>query len=113
MQAKDFYCEVGEVRIVTQNWAAECERRGTTLDSSTWAWSGGGTISLPTTSGVVSMVTLDPLSSGTLKCIGTFGNGEVICAWREVKVTEVIAAGVPEDVVYLIAAENDDPIEQE
>lgn len=113
MQDKNFYCEQGETRLISRNWAAECERRGTTLASSTWAWSGGGTISEPTTSGFVSQVTLDPESSGILKCIATFANGEVVCAWRFVQVEEVIATGVPQDVVYLLAAENDNPIEQE
>lgn len=113
MQLKDYPCEVGEIRQIAVNWAAECERRSTTLASASWAWDGSGAISDPSTSGYVATVTLDPLGSGTLKCKATLGNGEVLCAWRNVVVTEVVDGAAPEDVVYLIAAENDDPVEQE
>lgn len=113
MQDKTFHCEIGETRLVTRNWAQECERRGTTLASSTWAWGGGGTISEAATSGFVSSVMLDPQSSGVLKCTATFGNGEVVCAWRQVLVTVTNDGAAPEAVVYLISAENDNPIEQE
>ena len=113
MQLKDYHCEVGEIRIVETNWAAECERRGTTLASASWSWDGAGAISDPSTSGFVAQVTLDPLGSGTLKCKATLGNGEVLCGWRNVLVTEVVDGAAPEDVVYLISAENDNPIAQE
>jgi hypothetical protein len=61
MQRKTLYATDGETLKVSNQWAAETEKRGTTVSASAWEFSGSGTIASE-----------------------TLANGEVLIATRKV-----------------------------
>lgn len=113
MQDKTFYTEENEIRRVIKRWDAECEQRGTTLEDSSWTWSGGGTVYDGTQVAYTTSCLLNPQSSGVLTNTVTLANGERIASWRQV-VVEAQASGVAEDeTVAVIESEGGGLVEQE
>lgn len=92
MQAKTLYVQSGETRKVSNQWAAECEQRGTTVSSSAWTYSGAGTLTGPTLATPLATVKIAPTSCGTLTNTVTLANGEVLTRARAV-VVEAAASG--------------------
>ena len=84
MQLKTIYATSGETLKVTNQWAAECEKRGTSISSSTWELSDGSSVS-DSLSGTEATATITPTSCGCLKNTVTLANGEVLIAERLVK----------------------------
>lgn len=77
----------GETVKVSQQWAAETEKRGTTVSSSAWEYVGGSaTLSGAALSTPLASVNLTPTSSGELQNTATLANGEVLIAVRRVVV---------------------------
>lgn len=72
----------GETVAVQNQWAAETEKRGTTVSSSAWAFTGSGTISGETLTTPLASCKLAPTSCGTLTNTATLANGEVLIASR-------------------------------
>lgn len=70
----------GETLAVQQQWAAETEKRGTTVSSSAWAFTGSGTVSGQTLVTPLASCKLAPQSCGTLTNTATLANGEVLIA---------------------------------
>lgn len=84
-QGKTIYAACGESRLVRNLWAAEIERRGTTVSSSAWELSGSltlGTVAL-TGSTTTALVTVN--GSGTAKNTVTLANGEILSVWRRIE----------------------------
>jgi len=88
MQSKTVRTAYGETLTVKQQWAAECEKRGTTVSSSAWEYSGAGALSGAALATPLASVKLAATSAGTLKNTATLANGEVLIATREVVVTD-------------------------
>lgn len=85
MRAKTIYVEDGETVKVTQNWAAETEKRGTTVSSSAWEFSGAASLSGAALATPVASTLIAPTSCGELKNTATLANGEVLIALRTVE----------------------------
>lgn len=113
MQDKTFYTEENEIRRLERRWNAECEVRDTTIEDSSWRWTGAGTVYDGTVVGSKTTCLLNPLSNGILTNTITLANGERIAAWRHV-IVEAAANGQAEDeVVALIESEGGGLVEQE
>jgi len=82
--AKTLYFASGETRKVEQQWAAECEKRGTTVSTSAWEMSDGSSVSAAL-SGTLATATITPTGCATLKNTVTLANGEVLIAERLVR----------------------------
>lgn len=82
--AKTLYFADGETRKVEQQWAAECEKRGTTISSSTWDFA-NGTVSGAAVTGTRTSCLLAPTGCGMLKNTVVLANGETLIAERLVK----------------------------
>jgi hypothetical protein len=82
MQAKTIHATTGETIRVRNQWAAETEKRATTVSSSTWTYSGAGTLSGPTLATPLASVTLAPTSCGTLTNTVVLANGETLIRTR-------------------------------
>lgn len=89
MDAKTLYMEDGETRLVEQQWAAICEKRGTTVSSSAWEFGGTGALTAATLVTPLASVKLTPTTSGILKNTATLANGEVVIARRKIDVRDV------------------------
>ena len=72
----------GETVAVQNQWAAETKKRGTTVSSSAWAFTGSGTITGETLVTPLASCKLAPKSCGTLTNTATLANGEVLIASR-------------------------------
>lgn len=72
----------GETIKVENQWAAETEKRGTTVSASTWAYTGSGTIAGQALATPLASCRLTPTSCGTLTNTATLANGEVLIANR-------------------------------
>lgn len=92
--AKTLSTMSGEAITVTQKWAAETEKRGTTISTSTWAYSGSGTLASASLSTPTASVKLTPTTPGTLRNTVTLANGEVLIAYRRVDVFSAPSANV-------------------
>ena len=68
--------------MVRNQWAAETEKRGTTVSASAWAYTGSGTISGESLATPLASCKLTPTSCGTLTNTATLANGEVLIAAR-------------------------------
>lgn len=79
--AKTLYFASGEIRKVEQQWAAECEKRGTTISSSAWEMSDGSSVT-SALSGTLATTTITPTGCATLTNTVTLANGEVLKAQR-------------------------------
>lgn len=86
MQAKTLYLEDGEARLVEQQWAAVCEKRGTTVSSSVWEYSGTGALTGAALATPLASVKLAATTGGLLTNTATLANGEVVVGWRRVEV---------------------------
>lgn len=84
MQLKTIYATSGETLKVTNQWAAECEKRGTSISSSTWELSDGSSVS-DSLSGTEATATITPTGCVCLKNTVTLANGEVLIAEREIR----------------------------
>jgi hypothetical protein len=84
MQAKTINATSGEVIKVSNQWAAEAEKRGTTVSSSTWTYSGAGTLAGAALTTTLATVTLTPTSCGTLTNTVALANGETLIRSRAV-----------------------------
>ena len=84
IQLKSIRAADGETLKVTNKWAAECEKRGTTVSSSAWEFSGSGTPASPTLSTPTTTCLLSPESCGVLTNTVTLANSEVLKAKREI-----------------------------
>lgn len=84
MQRKTLYATDGETLKVANQWAAETEKRGTTVSTSDWEFSGSGTLTSASLSGPLASVNLSPTSCGTLTNAVTLANGEVLIATRAI-----------------------------
>ena len=87
MQLKTMYTVSGETVKVSNQWAAETEKRSTTVSSSAWTYSGAGTLSSATLVTPLATTKLAATGDGTLKNTVTLANGEVLIAERLVTVT--------------------------
>lgn len=85
MQRKTLYATDGETIKVSNQWAAECERRGTTVTSSTWTYDGAGTLGTATLATPLATTLLTPTGCGTLANTVVLANGETLIAERAVK----------------------------
>lgn len=79
---KALHATDGETIMVQNQWAAETEKRGTTVTASAWAYSGSGTIAGETLDTPLASCKLTPRSCGTLTNTATLANGEVLIASR-------------------------------
>ena len=86
MQLKTIYATSGETVKVSNQWAAQTEKRSTTVSSSAWEYSGSGTLSSATLVTPLATTKLAPTGSGVLKNTATLANGEVLIAERLVTV---------------------------
>lgn len=86
MQGKTLYATDGETIKVSEQWAAECEKRGTTVSASAWEFSGSGSLTSEALTGTKATALLTPTSCGTLTNTVTLANGETLIASRAVVV---------------------------
>lgn len=86
MQRKTIHTVSGETVSISNQWAAETEKRGTTVSTSAWEYSGAGTLSGATLATPLATTKLAATGSGTLKNTATLANGEVLIAERLVRV---------------------------
>lgn len=84
-QRKTLYTTSGETVAVSNQWAADAEKRGTTVASSTWTFSGAGTLTGAALTSTLATVKLAATSCGTLTNTATLANGEVLTAFRYVE----------------------------
>jgi len=84
MQLKDVQAVSGETLKVSNQWAAECEKRGTTVSLSVWESSDGATVTAAL-SGTLATGTFSPTCDSTLTNTVTLANGEVLKALRRVR----------------------------
>lgn len=85
MQLKTIEATVDETRLVTNNWTAETEKRGTSVSSSSWETT-AGSVSGAALSGSVATVTLAVTGRGTLTNTVVLANGETLIAERDIRV---------------------------
>lgn len=81
---KTIQAATGESLKVTNQWAAEAEKRGTTVSTSAWEFSGAGTVASAALNSTTATCILTPTSCGGLTNTATLANGEVLKAVREV-----------------------------
>lgn len=81
---KDINAIYGESLLVANNWTAESEKRGTTVSTSTWTYTGAGTLSGASLAVAKSAVNLAPTCHGVLTNTVTLANGETLIAERVV-----------------------------
>jgi hypothetical protein len=84
MQRKTLYATDGETIAVNNQWAAETQKRGTTVSSSAWEYTGSGSLAGAALSGTSATVRLTPESCGTLVNTATLANGEVLIVSRAI-----------------------------
>lgn len=84
-QLKTIYAASGETLKVTNQWAAECEKRSATVSSSAWEMSDGSSVT-GSLSGTAATATITPTGCGWLKNTVTLANGEVLIGCRKVEV---------------------------
>jgi hypothetical protein len=84
MQRKTLYSTVGETIKHSEQWAAECEKRGTSISSVAWEMT-GGTVTEGATTGTVTYATVVPTGDGTLTCTVTLANGDVLIVQRLIR----------------------------
>ena len=81
MNRKEIRVTYGETVKVTNDWAAECEKRGTSVSSSAW-------IGIPVTGEAltsnVATASMSASYNGTVRNTVTLANGEVLIADRDV-----------------------------
>lgn len=82
MQAKTIHATTGETIKVSNQWAAEAEKRGTTVSSSTWTYTGAGTLTGAALTTPLATVTLAPTGCGTLSNTVVLANGETLIRTR-------------------------------
>ena len=82
MQSKTIYTQSGETVSVSNQWAAETEKRGTTVSSSTWTYSGAGTLTGAALATPLATVNLAATGCGTLVNKATLASGEVLLRSR-------------------------------
>ncbi|MEO7937369.1 MAG: hypothetical protein ABIR55_02000, partial [Burkholderiaceae bacterium] len=82
MNLKTIQALSGETVKVSNQWAAECEKRATTVSSSTWTYDGAGTLSGATLVTPLATTLLAPTSVGTLTNTVVLANGETLIAER-------------------------------
>lgn len=85
-QLKDIAATSGESLVVTNKWAAEAEKRGATIASSTWTYSGAGTLTSDALTGTKATVRITPTCGGVLSNTVTLSDGEVLVGTRCVSV---------------------------
>lgn len=86
-QRKSLYFDQGESRLVSNQWAAECEERGATISSSTWAFTEEGSVTGGSLTGTLATAQLTPTCSGKLTNTVVLSDGSTLIAWRFVEVT--------------------------
>lgn len=86
MQGQTVYFIDGETRLIKNEWAQYTEKAGTTVSSSSWEYSGSGTLSGAVLSGTVASVKLAASGFGTLSNTVVLGNGEVLVNDRYIEV---------------------------
>ena len=84
---KNVAVSAGSSIDVNNQWAAETEKRGTTVTSSTWTYSGAGTLTGDALTGTKATVRLTPTCRGILSNTVTLADGEVLVGTREVSVS--------------------------
>lgn len=84
MQGKTINIADGETRLVSNQWAAECEKRGTTITSSKWA--GTPTRGAVTLSGTLATVFISASCDGSLINTVVLTNGETLEIERLVRI---------------------------
>ena len=82
MRFKDVRTVSGETVKVSNQWAAETEKRGTTVSSSAWTFDGTGTLSSATLTTPLATTLIAATAGGTLTNTATLANGEVLIAER-------------------------------
>lgn len=85
MIRKTIEASVGETLRIKNEWAAECEARGTTVTASVWEASSGAA-SGETLSANLATVLLAVDGDGVLTNTVTLANGEVLLAERSIRV---------------------------
>lgn len=80
MQAKTLRLTCGETVKVQSQWAAECEKRGTTVSTSAWEATSGG-LSGESLDGTRASVLLAVDGCGRLKNTVTLADGEILVRW--------------------------------
>lgn len=91
---KDIQATEGETLLIANNWTAEAKKRGTTVNASTWTYSGAGTLSGAALTGTLAMVRLAATAAGVLANTVTLANGEVLIGFRRVFVRPPLFANV-------------------
>lgn len=81
---KDIQATSGETLLIANNWTAEAEKRGTTVSTSAWMYTGAGTLSGASLTVAKSAVNLAPTCDGVLSNTVTLANGETLIADRAV-----------------------------
>lgn len=76
MQRKTVYIADGETRLVENQWAAECEKRGATIVSSTWA--GTPALGAESLTGTLATVLISASCDGCLTNTVVLSNGETL-----------------------------------
>lgn len=85
-QRKTLYFDQGESRVVSNQWAAECEERGATIASSTWAFTEEGAVAGESLTGTLATAQLTPVCPGKVTNTVVLSDGETLIAWRYVEV---------------------------
>lgn len=85
-QRKSLYFDQGESRLVSNQWAAECEERGATIETSVWAFTDEGSVGGALLTGTLATARLTPVSSGKLTNTVELSDGDTLVAWRFVEV---------------------------
>lgn len=81
MNRKEIRVTYGETVKVTNDWAAECEKRGTSVSSSAWI---GIPVTGATLTSNVATASMSASYNGTVRNTVTLANGEVLIADRDV-----------------------------
>ena len=87
MNLKSVRATHGETLVIANQWAAETKKRATTIVSSTWTYSGAGTLTGDALTGTKATVRLTPTCRGTLSNAVTLADGEVLVGTRQVSVS--------------------------
>jgi len=82
VRLKDVRTISGETVKVSNQWAAETEKRGTTVSTSAWTFDGTGTLSSATLATPLATTLIAATAGGTLTNTATLANGEVLIAER-------------------------------
>jgi hypothetical protein len=87
IELKSLRVALGETVKVSNQWAAETEKRGTTVSSSAWEYVGGSaTLASAALSTPLASTLVTPTSSGELQNTVVLANGETLIAVRRVVV---------------------------